>query len=684
MSRNVSNLSREEQLKLWKEKKLEEKRKAKMDSQKKSPCFSSSSGKSLIGAGPATRSQNAQKSPFMTQNLNAPRTLDSKPSKLHQRVHTRTLSVQDIEAPTATNADSPFDSDMVSPLTSIFQKSPYGEGSVGQSTSFRGAESRDNSKFMRRRRTDSSTLLLPIPSLREHMAQSTTSPAIGHDQENVSPANPISAQKVVATGKTCHETSLDRKLQPLTTPESNCNLDTNKATDLEIERLNTLTTPESDSTVFENSATDPRTDGLTTLRTPESDNAISHNSATESKTDRLMDIDEENCITEWTIRDISPPIPRARRRTDSLSLLLPIPSLRNTLTPPDHDASPACDTLGSTNESASSTDLAPTATPSYFLDECNSRRRRRDKSRRSTGDMNSGRRNDSPTLLLPIPSLREEFTFSQEGSAINNQLAPAYEDLETEQSTPLESSAFYVRKPIDGQPCDSVVHPSPKWQTSLVAEQETVLVEHFTLHITDGWPSGSIAIDHREVDAEHGTKPDHSALRDSYNESYTSESDELKDHSLNRQLAEAYREPVKLNGRTVLHSIDEEPQNHLDEVNRLRDQVEQLSVENTSLKSRLQKFRHDYEERITPFRDVFEQHAKLKKENKQLLLLKAENNILQSQNKEITEGIAMLEAQMMIALQKALERQKTLEDERDQAKRQVAELEQKIQKLSVK
>jgi hypothetical protein len=395
-----------------------------------------------------------------------------------------------------------------------------------------------------------------------------------------------------------------------------------------------------------------------------------------------MDIDEDTCITEWTDREISPPIPRSRRRTDSVSLLLPIPSLRNTLTPPDHDTSVAIDTLASTNESANSNGLAPTAAPSYSPEEFNIRRRRQARSRRSIGDMKGGRRYDSPTLLLPIPSLREEFTISEEGSGMNNQSAPAHEDSshpETEQSAPFESSPFSVSKtspPIDGQPSYApVIHPSLKSRTSLVAEEKIALVKHVLLHTTD------VSFEHGEVDVEHGIKPEHSALRDSCNKSYLSESDELTNHSLNRPLAEAYREPVKLNGRTVLHSIHEERQN-FDEVNRLRDQVEQLSVENQSLNGRLQKFRHDYEERITPFRDVFEQNAKLKEENKKLLLLKAENNILQSQNKEITEGIAMLEGQTMLALQKALERQKTLEEERDQAKRQVAELERQIQKLS--
>jgi hypothetical protein len=684
MSRNVSNLSREEQLKLWKEKKLEEKRKAKMESQRKSPCFSSSSGKSSIAAGPATRSQSAQKAPFMTRNLNAPRTIDSKPSKSRQGVHTRTLSVKEIEVPTSTSADSPFVN--VSPLASIFKSSPYDEGSVRGSAHLRGVETRDNSKFMRRRRTDSSTLLLPIPSLREHMTQSTRSPAIEHDQENVSPANSTCAQEVAPTGKSFHETQLDRKLQPLTTPGSNNNLSTKTSTDFISDRLNTLTTPESENTVSGNSATDTRTGPLDTRATPESDNAVSHNSATKSNTDRLMNIDEDNCITEWPDREVSPPIPRARRRTDSVSLLLPIPSLRNTLTPPDHNTSPACDMLASTHDSGKSDGPAPTATPSYSPEECISRRRRRDRSRRFTGDMKGGRRYSSPTLLLPIPSLREEITINEEVSTMNDQSTPAYEDSETEQSTPLENSPFSeseLSPPIDGQPSGSAVHPSPKSEASLVVEEDIALIEHVKFHITDGWPSGAVSIEHGEVDVEHGIKAEHSALRDLCDESNMSESDEPKEHSLNRPLAEAYREPVKLNGRTILHSIHEEPQN-LDEVNRLRDQVEQLSVENKSLKAKLHKFRHDYEERITPFRDVFEQNAKLKEENKKLLLLKAENNILQSQNKEITEGIVMLEAQTMMALQKALERQKTLEEERDQAKQQVAELERKIKNISVK
>lgn len=649
MFQNQSVLSREEQLKLWKEKKLEEKKKAKIGSQRASPSPSYSTGKSLMTHTHATRSQSTRTGPLTCRNPNTTRALDQRCSKSHHGAHALSVAVKEIEVPTNRNADSPFRNDMVSPLASICQSSPHEEASVPPSTDSRDiqdcAEIKDISKCNRRRRTDFSTLLLPIPSLREHMTQSTTSPATEQGQERSSPAFSLSSQRAPVTKRSSPQ------------------------------------------------------DERSALMTPESVTHDSKNSSNDPKTERLMGIDEDNCITEWEDQDISPPAVRSRRRTDSLGLLLPIPSLRNTLTPPEHNTSLKHENPSPTCENSVIHEIGsvPIAAPSLSPLEDGSRRRR-DRSRRSTGDLRNSRRYGSPTLLLPIPSLREEWTPNNDGTTMHRTSTPVCDDLshqELEQSAPIEPSYVQVSENARFMPCDAsnpVTHMSKSNSILPMAPSCRSLISGENMHADgselqaiDGRESGCVAIERVEtfLEKDFFGEDTRDMFSDSCKVSCLPESEEGMDrHSANRSLGEEYREPAKLNGRTVLLSISEESfKQNSDEIKWLRGQVEQLSVTNKLLTGRLHKFRHDYEERVTPFRDLFEQNAKLREENKKLLLLKAENNILKLQNKEIMEGVSMLEGQTMLAIQKALERQKTLEEEREKAFRRAADLERQVQEL---
>lgn len=678
MSSNPSLLSREEQLKLWKEKKQREKKKDRIESQRVSPSYSTE--KSLMSHTHATRSQSIRRGPLTNQNPNLSLSLDQKSSNSRRCARARTVAVKEIEIPTRKNTDSPFRNDMISPLASNFQNTPNHElPIIDQDSLTTDIQGNDDStpgegvpKCSRRRRTDRSTLLLPIPSLRDHMTQSTSSPVTEQDEKSPPPAfSQESSSKAYGMRKSCYETLQQDEHSSMGTPESIAN----------------------DSKI----------------------------SSSDHKSDRLMDIDEENCVTEWEEQENSPPVFRPRRRTDSSRLLLPIPSLRENLTPIEDNTSPkqSIQETSCNQESSSPSESGffhdnyqvPSMASSFSPFEDITHSGPCNKSRQSrTGELQNNKAIDSSVLLLPIPPLRQELKLKDDNTATlddsskrfqrceSTPFCDNYSSQERGQTTPIDSclssineaaqsdfldnlNCFAVKQrrdsllPVSGDTVPTQPHELP--------EKDDRVTKRFVIERVQDFPEN--ALERSGVEVGDGF-----VLEDTDDTNFTSnevsfvvESDERANQPLEfRSLDEEYREPVKLNGRTVLLSISEEPmKQNIDEINRLRDQVEQLSVKNQLLTGSLYKFRNDYEERVTPFRDLFEQNAKLKEENKKLLLLKAENNILKSQNEEILEGASMLESQTMLAIQKALERQKLLEEERDEAKSRAKELERKLQEL---
>ena len=97
-----------------------------------------------------------------------------------------------------------------------------------------------------------------------------------------------------------------------------------------------------------------------------------------------------------------------------------------------------------------------------------------------------------------------------------------------------------------------------------------------------------------EFDAD--VDADNSALRDS---------DDDSGASTVAQEKESLDAPLKVNGQTLLTTVKEGKVDDLHSVDVT--EYRRLLVENKSLRDKLHSFRSDYEDRVTPFRDIFEE-----------------------------------------------------------------------------
>lgn len=108
-----------------------------------------------------------------------------------------------------------------------------------------------------------------------------------------------------------------------------------------------------------------------------------------------------------------------------------------------------------------------------------------------------------------------------------------------------------------------------------------------------------------------------------------------------KKTSRVYKPPLKLGIKTLIPPISEEPTNALEE--ELERQIDMLLEEKNKLARQLQNYRSDYQQRITPFRDVFELR---RKESEELRLLRTENQRLSKENKEIGACIILLKQKL--------------------------------------
>jgi len=80
---------------------------------------------------------------------------------------------------------------------------------------------------------------------------------------------------------------------------------------------------------------------------------------------------------------------------------------------------------------------------------------------------------------------------------------------------------------------------------------------------------------------------------------------------------EKITDPLKVDGRTVLTTLDEDKVDNLEAVDAADHR--RLLVENRRLRDKLHTIRSDYDQRVTPFRDLFDERRKMRNENNRLI-----------------------------------------------------------------
>jgi hypothetical protein len=135
---------------------------------------------------------------------------------------------------------------------------------------------------------------------------------------------------------------------------------------------------------------------------------------------------------------------------------------------------------------------------------------------------------------------------------------------------------------------------------------------------------------------------------------------------------------VRVNEKTVLEPMTMEG-NDEDVIEALKTKLQAVLAEKQSLQNRLNNIRKAYEQRVTPFRDVFEEKRKLQAENEQLQFvqeaLRKRNEDLRKQKDEVNAMISELQSQMITSLQTAVQAKTQLQQELVVAHARIKELE---------
>lgn len=141
-------------------------------------------------------------------------------------------------------------------------------------------------------------------------------------------------------------------------------------------------------------------------------------------------------------------------------------------------------------------------------------------------------------------------------------------------------------------------------------------------------------------------------------------------------------DPVVVDGKHILEPVDDTPTSQRSTHMPLKSKYRAVLVENTTLHNRLSNIRKDYEERVTPFRDVFEDERKLRIQNKQLKAandkIQAQNQQLRKQKEEVDTMVAQLQTQMMTSLQAAIQNSNQLKQALAKANEKIESLEEEL------
>jgi hypothetical protein len=164
-------------------------------------------------------------------------------------------------------------------------------------------------------------------------------------------------------------------------------------------------------------------------------------------------------------------------------------------------------------------------------------------------------------------------------------------------------------------------------------------------------------------------------------------SENIDEDMNNRRISILLHEKSDLDLNSLLQSIDEE-RCHDDESNfemdygTLKSAFQKLLKEKGELQSRLSALSTPYEDRVTPFRDIFEQNRRMKVVNEHLTLcnqkLETQNTLLRSQKEQVDVMINQLQQQTITALNLAVQQSTQLKQKLMLAENRIRDLEAQL------
>jgi len=152
-------------------------------------------------------------------------------------------------------------------------------------------------------------------------------------------------------------------------------------------------------------------------------------------------------------------------------------------------------------------------------------------------------------------------------------------------------------------------------------------------------------------------------------ESPSSDSDDESNAStVVQEKKETLLAPLKLDGRTILTTLKEETtDNNLQAVD--AKEHRRLLVENQRLRDKLHSLRNDYDQRVTPFRDLFDERRKTRNENARLV----------SETKEMEEKLTTVQRKAMAAVHVSEQKIKFLQAKLGAANKENETLKQQLE-----
>jgi hypothetical protein len=172
--------------------------------------------------------------------------------------------------------------------------------------------------------------------------------------------------------------------------------------------------------------------------------------------------------------------------------------------------------------------------------------------------------------------------------------------------------------------------------------------------------------------------------RKSHDEINQSCSDNIEREFSNGSPTMLFNKKTHSDSNKILHSIDEEfcgdDESSLERnYKTLKFAFHKLLKEKQELQNRLAGMTTPYEDRVTPFRDIFEQNRCIKVANEQLMLrnqhIEAENNILRNQKEQVDLMISQLQQQTMGAVNLAVQQSTQLKQKLTLAESRIRDLE---------
>ena len=154
-------------------------------------------------------------------------------------------------------------------------------------------------------------------------------------------------------------------------------------------------------------------------------------------------------------------------------------------------------------------------------------------------------------------------------------------------------------------------------------------------------------------------------------------------------------EPLKVGSKTVLEPIVEvtseaevaaESVSHR-EYETILNALTELMIEKQNLQTQLANMRKSYEQRVTPFRNVFDDKRQLQHEKEQLqqinAKLLAQNQLLRHEKEQVDTMVSQLQQQMVTSLQAAVQNSTRLKDDLTLAHDKIQSLETELAELRI-